>query len=45
MSRLSERMMDPLKKECDDIEKDMVLEKQAVIEADSLISDIEKCFL
>jgi hypothetical protein len=45
MSRLSERIIDPLKKECDDIEKDMVLEKQAVIEADSLISDIEKGFV
>jgi hypothetical protein len=45
MSRLSERIIDPLKKECNDIEKDMLLEKQAVIEADSLISDIEKGFV
>ena len=44
MSRLSERMIETLKNKRDDIEKDMVLEKQAVIEADCLISDIEKCF-
>jgi hypothetical protein len=42
MCRLAERMTDPLQKECDDIEKDMVLEEQVVIEVDSLISAIER---
>jgi hypothetical protein len=45
MCRLAERMTDALQKECDDIEKDMVLEERTVIEADSLISAIERGIL
>lgn len=41
MARFSERMIDPLTRESEEIKKDMVLEERAVREIDSLIRSID----